>query len=79
MKIELRLYASLATFMPETAAGKPLTMEVRDGITIRDLLQELKVPRKDIKVIFLNGVHAKDGDILKAGDRVGVFPSVGGG
>ena len=79
MKIELRLYASLAAFMPETTAGNPLTMEVRDGITIRDLLQELKVPRRDIKVIFVNGVHAKDGDILKEGDRVGVFPSVGGG
>ena len=79
MKIELRLYASLAAFMPEATGGNPLTMEVRDGMTIRDLLQQLKVPRKEIKVIFLNGVHAKDGDILKEGDRVGVFPSVGGG
>jgi sulfur carrier protein ThiS len=79
MKIELRLYASLAAFMPEKTVGNPLTMEVSDGTTIRDLLQQLKVPKKDIKVIFLNGIHANDGDILKEGDRVGVFPSVGGG
>ena len=79
MKIELRLYASLAAFMPEQTGGKTLTMEVSDGTTIRDLLQQLKVPRKEIKVIFLNGIHADDGDILKEGDRVGIFPAVAGG
>lgn len=79
MKIELRLYASLAALMPEQTGGKSLTMEVSDGTTIRDLLQQLKVPRKEIKVIFLNGIHADDGDILKEGDRVGIFPAVAGG
>ena len=79
MKIELRLYASLAAFMPEQTGGRSLTMEVSDGTTIRDLLQQLKVPKKEIKVIFLNGVHANDGDILKEGDRVGIFPAVAGG
>lgn len=79
MKIELRLYASLAAFMPEQTGGKTLKMEVSDGTTIHDLLQQLKVPKKEIKVIFLNGIHADDGDILKEGDRVGIFPAVAGG
>lgn len=79
MKIELRLYASLAAFMPEQTGGNTLTMEVSNGTTIRDLLQQLKVPKKQVKVIFLNGVHASDGDILKEGDRVGIFPAVAGG
>jgi molybdopterin converting factor small subunit len=79
MKIEFRLYASLAAFMPEQTKGEPSTMEVRDGTTIRDLLENLKVPRKEIKVIFLNGIHASDDVILKEGDRVGIFPAVAGG
>ncbi len=79
MKVELRLYASLAAFMPEQTGGRSLTMEVSDGTTVRDLLQQLKLPKKEIKVIFLNGVHASDGDILKEGDRVGIFPAVAGG
>ncbi|MGD8229129.1 MAG: MoaD/ThiS family protein [Desulfobacteraceae bacterium] len=79
MKIELRLYASLAAFMPEQKGNKSLTMEVSNGTTIRGLLKQLKVPKKQIKVIFLNGIHAKDGDILKEGDRVGIFPAVAGG
>jgi sulfur carrier protein ThiS len=54
-------------------------MEVSNGTTIRGLLKQLKVPKKQIKVIFLNGIHAKDGDILKEGDRVGIFPAVAGG
>lgn len=79
MKIELRLYASLAAFMPEQTRGHALTIEVSDGTSIQDLLQQLKVPKKQIKVIFLNGIHANGGDILKEGDRVGIFPAVAGG
>jgi sulfur carrier protein ThiS len=79
MNIELRLYASLAAFMPEKTAGNPLAMEVREGTTIRDLLQQLKVPREKIKLVFLNGVHTNGDEILKEGDRVGIFPAVGGG
>jgi molybdopterin synthase sulfur carrier subunit len=79
MMIELRLYASLAAFMPEKMAHNPWTMEVREGATIKSLLQQLKVPQKDIKVVFLNGIHARDDDVLKEGDRVGIFPAVAGG
>ena len=79
MKIELRLYASLAAFMPKQAGGTALTIEMSDGTTIGDLLKQLEVPKKQIKVIFLNGIHASDEDILKDGDRVGIFPAVAGG
>lgn len=79
MKIELRLYASLAAFIPEKMAANPWTLEVREGTTIKSLLQQLKVPREEIKVVFVNGIHARDDDILKEGDRVGIFPAVGGG
>ncbi len=79
MKIELRLYASLGAFMPEKMAGNPWMMEVKEGATIKSLLQQLKVPREDIKVVFLNGIHARDDDVLKEGDRVGIFPAVAGG
>ena len=79
MKIELRLYASLAAFMPEKKAGNPWMFEVSEGATVQDLVQQLKVPKKEIKVIFLNGIHASGGDILKEGDRVGIFPAVAGG
>ena len=79
MKIEFKLYASLACHMPEKADGNPNVMEVTEGMTIGEVLEQLKVPIDVVRVIFLNGIHAKGDEVLKEGDRVGVFPPVGGG
>lgn len=79
MKIELKLYASLASHMPENTKGNPWAMEVSEGTTIRNLLKELKVPQEKIKLVFLNGVHADGDEVVKEGDRVGIFPAVAGG
>jgi len=54
-------------------------MEIPDGTTIRELLSRLNIPPEAPKVIFLNGVHTKGDEVLKAGDRVGAFPPVAGG
>jgi molybdopterin synthase sulfur carrier subunit len=78
MKIELRLYASLSRYMPEQWRGSP-TVEVSEGVTIKGLLAAMKVPLEIVKVTFLNGVHAKGDEVLREGDRVGVFPPVAGG
>jgi molybdopterin synthase sulfur carrier subunit len=80
MKIELKLYASLARFMPSEKGESGANMlEVDEGTTISDLLEALKVPTNHIKLIFVNGIHAKGDHVLKEGDRVGVFPPVAGG
>jgi sulfur-carrier protein len=80
MKIELKLYASLGKYMPQVPLEKkPGYLEIQEGTTIKALLEELKVPLETVKLIFVNGVHAKDDDVLKEGDRLGVFPPVAGG
>lgn len=79
MRIELKLYASLGRYMPEQGSGFTRTMEVADGSTIRALLERLQVPMDAVKLIFLNGVHAGGDEVLREGDRVGVFPPVAGG
>lgn len=80
MKIELKLYASLARFMPDQKGGSVAnTIEVGQGTTISDLLEALKLPANAVKLMFLNGIHAKGHEVLKEGDRVGVFPPVAGG
>jgi sulfur-carrier protein len=78
MKIELRLYASLSRYMPEQWRGSPV-VEVNEGITVTGLLEAMKVPLGAVKVVFLNGVHSKGDQVLRDGDRVGVFPPVAGG
>jgi molybdopterin synthase sulfur carrier subunit len=80
MKVDLRLFASLARYMPvRRSDGQSEMAEVAEGTTIRELLEQLNVPIGTVKVIFLNGIHAKGDEVLKEGDRVGVFPPVAGG
>lgn len=80
MKIEVKLYASLGKYMPQEAVEKGQgSLEVGEGTTIKALLENLKVPLETVKLIFLNGIHAKDNEVLKDGDRLGVFPPVAGG
>lgn len=76
MKIEVHLFATLARYLP---AGSHRFMEVGEGTTVRDLLVELGVPQAEVKLIFLNGVHAGLDTVLEDGGRLGIFPPVGGG
>ena len=79
MKIQLRLFASLAGYLPDQKNGGFSIVEIKEGTTIKSLLDDLKVPADLPKIIFLNGVHAEETAILKEGDRLGVFPPLAGG
>ena len=80
MKIELKLYASLGRYLPQALVEKKQRyLEIGEGTTVNVLLENLKVPLEIVKLVFLNGTHAKGNEVLKDGDRLGVFPPVAGG
>ncbi len=80
MKVEINLFASLARYMPDKAGSHSgRIFEVPEGTTIMDILQNMEFPLDKVKIIFLNGLHATGDEVLKEGDRVGVFPPVAGG
>jgi len=79
VKVELHLYASFKSHLPDKCGGNPCIMEIPEGTTIRELLSRLNIPPEAPKVIFLNGVHTQGDEILKEGDRLGAFPPVAGG
>ena len=80
MKVEINLFASLARYMPDkTGSQDSRVLEVGEGTTIIDILLRMEVPLDKVKILFLNGIHATGDEILKEGDRVGVFPPVAGG
>jgi molybdopterin converting factor small subunit len=80
MKIQLNLFASLTKFLPDPeGAGFSNLVEVGEGTTIETLLDRLKIPREQPKIIFLNGLHAEGTAVLKEGDRLGIFPPLAGG
>lgn len=79
MNIELHLYATLSKYFPEGRSEKTARISVEENACVKDLLKRFGVPEKSVKLIFVNGVHARSDRVLSEGDRVGVFPPVGGG
>ena len=74
-QINIKLFATLQQFMPESADN--YTIEV--GTTIQRLLDQLDIPQEKAKLVFINGVKADLSTALNGGERVGIFPPVGGG
>lgn len=73
--IDLRLFATLQKFNP----ASPDTFAITPGVTVRDMLEQLGVPIEKAKLIFVNGLKKDLDVVLKGGERVGIFPPVGGG
>ncbi|EAX47197.1 thiamineS protein [Thermosinus carboxydivorans Nor1] len=78
MVIEVRLYATLRRYSPASATGIVM-VDVPDGITVDELLAEMEIDRHEVKMIMVNGMHSDGNRVLADGDRVGLFPPVGGG
>lgn len=75
MNIEIKCFATLADYAPEDGilSGLPPAASPR---LIMDLLG---IPEEEVKIIFINGIHAAADAALAHGDRLGLFPAVGGG
>ena len=79
MKIEVNLYATLSQYIPGGNKGPTHVVDVEEGTTVSELLRQLGVPTQSAKLIFLDGMHSNLDKELKEGNRLGVFPPVGGG
>jgi molybdopterin converting factor small subunit len=73
--IQIKLFASLQKFMPASAEN----YAIEAGITVGALLQQLDIPQDMIKLVFVDNARAELTSILKGGERIGIFPPVGGG
>jgi len=74
MLISVKCYATLRGYQPEDGA-----LEVEESASVHIVLQKLGLLREEAKVVFVNGRHASLEQALKEGDKVALFPSVGGG
>lgn len=74
MSIIINCFATLAGYAPPGGV-----LEHGPGMTVGSLVDGLKIPREQVKTVFVNGLHADWEKPLSEGDRVGVFPAVAGG
>ncbi len=74
-EIQIKLFATLNKFAPENGDHYPIP----DDATVADVVTALSIPQKEAKLIFINNTRADLDSPLKSGDRLGIFPPVGGG
>ncbi len=78
MHVQAKLFASLQRYAG-VKAGSPIDLDLPDGATVADLMQHLRVPSEEVRLVYVNGcAHSEDWQ-LASGDEVGIFPPIGGG
>ncbi len=75
MNITVKCFASLSRHTPQDAEAFP----VAPGERVADVVARLGIAPEELKLIFVNGIHAELSRQLAEGDRLGLFPAVGGG
>jgi len=80
VRVEVRLFATLARHRPSTLAGSPFDVTLEETATLTDLVIRLGIPHAKIHLAMVDGRIVLDADLaLSDGCRVGLFPPVGGG
>lgn len=75
--IQVKLYANLV----EYSKSKKKEFEIlwSDGMNVEKILKDEGISKKITKIIMINGRRQDIDFVLKDGDRVAIFPPVGGG
>jgi molybdopterin converting factor small subunit len=79
MKIQVALYATLSKYLPPGAENRRAVIEVKDGATVREVMNHLGIPADFPNILLVNGRQAPDGAVLKDGETLSVFPPLAGG
>lgn len=76
--ITVKLYSAIRKY-----GGKEVMFEYIEGLTVRDIVEELKIPLKEISIIILNDFDSTT-DIMidrkvKESSLIHLFPPMAGG
>ncbi len=74
-EVAICLYATLSPKTPESAAAFPITK----GETVGDILKRLSISETEAKLVFVNAKKSPLTTVLTGGERIGIFPPIGGG
>lgn len=75
MKVKVSLYGEF-----KKAARSPnLSLDIKEGTTVRGLAEKLKLPDTVYMMTLVNGFRVNGQQVLKDGDEIHIFQPVGGG
>ena len=79
MKVEVKLFANFRDYLPPGSSSYAYLLDLDEGATIRQVLENLKVPSSLPMILLVNGIHKQADEVLQPGDVLSVFPPVAGG
>ena len=79
MRVEVRLFATLARYLPEDNDAGVARLEVAEGSTVADVARALGIPSELSRIVLVNDRDAPDHQALAAGDVLTLFPPLAGG
>lgn len=82
MKVQLKLFATLSTYLPPDAEKNAVNLDVEPGLTIHQLIDRYQVPREQVHLVLLNGHFIAESGrdaALSDGDALAIWPPVAGG
>ena len=81
--IQLKLFATLAPYLPAGARENRSELDVEDGETVAGLLSRFRLPADLVHLVMVNGHYLdperRETERLEENDVVAVFPPVAGG
>ena len=78
--VTIRSYVVPPDPSPEFRVGRPFDLEVDEGTTLSQLIGcVLSIPRGEVAIAAVDGQLARGEHVLKAQDRVDLFPPIMGG
>ncbi len=74
-QIQIKLFSGLDAYIPPSADSFP----IEPGITVRSLLERIRIPPEKVRLVFIDSVKKDLDSMLYGGERVSLFPPIGGG
>ena len=73
--VDVHLFATLR----QDASAPLQRLKLRARTSVSDVVKRLALPQEEIHLVFVNGHVASLDQLLQDGDRLALFPPIGGG
>ena len=79
IRVNVKLFATLTRYFPDYDPRKGIEVEMKEGVTVEDLLRTLDLSKNEAKSVFVNGISKKITDLINDRDQVKIFTLIVGG
>jgi len=79
MSVHIELSPFLRKYVSGYSPAEGLVIESGSGKTVRQIIDELRIPMEKVNSIMVNHMPSKISYVVKDGDTVGLIMALGGG